>query len=40
MVEVDYLDRSLLALCLLCCREYESNRELIFLSDNIGELDV
>ena len=35
MIEVDYLNRSLLAVCLLCCREYGSNRELIFLSDKI-----
>src|SRR5690242_3493039 len=38
MVEVDDLNRSLLVLCLLCCREYESNRELIFLSDNVGDI--
>jgi hypothetical protein len=36
-IEVDYLNGSLLVLCLLCCCEYEANREVIFLSDNVGD---
>ena len=38
MIEVDYLNRSLLILRLLCCREHEVNREPIVLRDNVSDV--